>query len=55
LIVPFEDGHTRQLPRLTSGPFHYGTHASAYLEVAKRLTELPMKQAVISASALSLL
>ena len=55
LIVPFEDGHTRQLPRLTSGPFHYGTHASAYLAVAKRLTELPMKQAVISASALSLL
>ena len=55
LVIPFEDGHTRQLPRLTSGPFHYGKYASTYLEAAKRLTTLPVKQAVISASALSLL
>jgi 5-methyltetrahydropteroyltriglutamate--homocysteine methyltransferase len=55
VIIPFEDGHTRQLPRLTSGPFHYGTYASPYLAAAKRLTALPVKQAVISASALSLL
>jgi 5-methyltetrahydropteroyltriglutamate--homocysteine methyltransferase len=55
VVIPFEDGHTRQLPRLTSGPFHYGTYASAYLAAAKRLTKLPVKQAVISASALSLL
>jgi 5-methyltetrahydropteroyltriglutamate--homocysteine methyltransferase len=55
VVVPFEDGHTRQLPRLVDGPFRYATHASAYLAAAKRLTPLPVKQAVISASALSLL
>lgn len=55
VIVPFEDGHTRQLPRLTKGPFRYATHASSYLSAAKRLTTAPVKQAVISASALSLL
>jgi 5-methyltetrahydropteroyltriglutamate--homocysteine methyltransferase len=55
IVIPFEDGHTRQLPRLTSGPFRYGSHASKYLAAAKRLTALPVKQAVISASALSLL
>ena len=55
VVIPFEDGHTRQLPRLTMGPFRYSTHASKYLVAAKRLTTLPIKQAVISASALSLL
>ena len=55
VVVAFEDGHTRQLPRLTTGPFRYATHASTYLTAAKRLTALPVKQAVISASALSLL
>jgi 5-methyltetrahydropteroyltriglutamate--homocysteine methyltransferase len=55
VIIPFADGHTRQLPRLTKGPFHYATHASKYLSVAMRLTDMPLKQAVISASALSLL
>jgi 5-methyltetrahydropteroyltriglutamate--homocysteine methyltransferase len=54
-VIPFADGHTRQLPRLTAGPFHYATHASKYLAAAKKLTALPVKQAVISASALSLL
>ena len=55
VVVPFADGHTRQLPRLLTGPFRYATYASAYLDAAKRLTALPVKQAVISASALSLL
>jgi methionine synthase II (cobalamin-independent) len=55
VVVPFKDGHTRQLPLLTAGPFRYATHASAYLTAAKRLTTVPVKQAVISASALSLL
>jgi 5-methyltetrahydropteroyltriglutamate--homocysteine methyltransferase len=53
--IPFEDGHVRQLPRLTAGPFRYKTHADQYLEVARRHAHLPVKQAVISASALSLL
>src|ERR1700735_1624719 len=55
VVIPFEDGHTRQLPRLTSGPFRYGSQAAQYLAAARRLTTLPVKQAVISASALSLL
>jgi 5-methyltetrahydropteroyltriglutamate--homocysteine methyltransferase len=55
VVIPFADGHTRQLPKLTAGPFRYGTYAGSYLEKAKHLTSLPVKQAVISASALSLL
>jgi 5-methyltetrahydropteroyltriglutamate--homocysteine methyltransferase len=55
VVIPFADGHVRQLPRLTRGPFRYGVHAAAYLKAARAYTELPVKQAVISASALSLL
>lgn len=55
VVIPFADGHTRQLPVLTAGPFRYGVFASGYLEAAKRIATLPVKQAVISASALSLL
>ena len=55
IVIPFEDGHTRQLPRLMAGPFRYSTYAAVYLDAAKAKTNLPVKQAVISASALSLL
>jgi 5-methyltetrahydropteroyltriglutamate--homocysteine methyltransferase len=55
ITITFDDGHTRQLPRLTGGAFHYRTYAGAYLEAARPHTRLPLKQAVISASALSLL
>lgn len=55
ISIPFADGHTRQLPRLTAGPFRYTTYAASYLNAAKKLTKYPLKQAVISASALSLL
>ena len=54
-VIPFADGHTRQLPRLTAGPFRYGVHAAEYLVAAKAYTKKPIKQAVIAASALSLL
>ncbi len=53
--IPFADGHVRQLPRLTAGPFRYRTYCDTYLEEARMYTKLPLKQAVISASALSLL
>jgi len=53
--IDFEDGHFRQLPLLTKGPFKYGNHAVKYLEAAQKLTDKPVKQAVISASALSLI
>jgi 5-methyltetrahydropteroyltriglutamate--homocysteine methyltransferase len=55
VVIPFADGHTRQLPKLTAGPFRYGVQAVTYLKAAQRHTRRPLKQAVISASALSLL
>lgn len=55
VTIPFADGHTRQLPRLTKGPFRYGLHAVTFLRAAQRHARRPVKQAVISASALSLL
>jgi 5-methyltetrahydropteroyltriglutamate--homocysteine methyltransferase len=55
VTIPFADGHTRQLPRLTQAPFRYGVHAASYVKAARAYTRLPIKQAVISASALSLL
>jgi 5-methyltetrahydropteroyltriglutamate--homocysteine methyltransferase len=55
VTIPFADGHVRQLPRLAGAPFRYGVHAAGYLQAARAYTRLPIKQAVISASALSLL
>jgi 5-methyltetrahydropteroyltriglutamate--homocysteine methyltransferase len=55
VTIPFEDGHTRQLPCLATGPFRYSTYAGSYLLRAKKYATHPVKQAVISASALSLL
>ena len=54
VVIPFADGHTRQLPRLTAGPFRYTHHADGYLERALRYAHVPVKQPVIAASALSL-
>lgn len=53
--IPFAAGHVRRMPRLTSGPFRYRRYADSYLDVAMRHTRLPLKQAVISPSALSLM
>ncbi|WP_254560084.1 cobalamin-independent methionine synthase II family protein [Dyadobacter diqingensis] len=55
VVIPFADGHTRQLPKLISGPFRYQHFAADYLNEARKYTSLPVKQAVISASAMSLL
>jgi len=51
----FTDGHHRQLPRLTGGPFRYKTYAADYLEQAIPLATGPVKQAVIAPSMLALL
>ena len=53
--IPFAAGHTRRMPRLTGGPFSYRRYADSFLEVAQRFARVPVKQAVISASALSLM
>jgi 5-methyltetrahydropteroyltriglutamate--homocysteine methyltransferase len=53
-VIPFVS-HTRRWPRLVSGPFRYRRYADDFLDVARRYTQLPIKQAVISPSALSLM
>jgi 5-methyltetrahydropteroyltriglutamate--homocysteine methyltransferase len=53
--IPFSAGHTRRMLRLTGGPFRYLRPADSYLEVALRYAHKPVKQAVISPSALSLM
>src|SRR5262252_1451345 len=53
--IPFSAGHVRRMLRLTGGPFRYKTRADSYLEVALRYAHRPVKQAVISPSALSLM
>lgn len=53
--IPFAAGHTRRMPRLTSGPFRYKRYADSYMDVAIRYAHVPVKQAVISPSALSLM
>src|SRR5262249_52826134 len=51
----FSDGHNRQLPRLTGGPFRYKTYAADTLSRSIGLAHKPMKQAVIAPSMLALL
>ncbi|KAJ1303781.1 hypothetical protein OPQ81_008204 [Rhizoctonia solani] len=51
----FDDGHHRQLPRLTGGPFRYKTYASDYFQKSSKGVSTPMKTAVIAPSMLSLL
>ena len=51
----FADGHHRQLPRLTGGPFRYKTYAADTLAKSIGLAHKPMKQAVIAPSMLALL
>jgi 5-methyltetrahydropteroyltriglutamate--homocysteine methyltransferase len=53
--IPFSAGHTRRMPRLTGGPFRYMRHADEYLDAALKYAHVPVKQAVISPSALSLM
>ncbi|MEU2869368.1 cobalamin-independent methionine synthase II family protein [Streptomyces olivoreticuli] len=55
VVIPFADGHQRQLPRLTAGPLRYAVRADRYLRAARRHATVPVKQAVIAPSALSLL
>jgi methionine synthase II (cobalamin-independent) len=51
----FDDGHHRQLPRLTGGPFRYKTFAAEFVEKNKAIASKPVKQAVISPSMMMLL
>ena len=51
----FADGHGRQLPRLTGGPFRYQTYAADTLGKSIGYANRPIKQAVIAPSMLYLL
>jgi 5-methyltetrahydropteroyltriglutamate--homocysteine methyltransferase len=53
--IPFAAGHTRRMPRLVSGPFRYKESADQHLDLAMRHSRVPLKQAIISPSALSLM
>jgi 5-methyltetrahydropteroyltriglutamate--homocysteine methyltransferase len=53
--IPFSAGHVRRMPRLTAGPFRYMRRADSFLDVALRYAHVPVKQAVISPSAMSLM
>ncbi len=53
--IPFAAGHVRRMLRLTEGPFYYKRSADTFLENALRYAHVPVKQAVISPSALSLM
>jgi 5-methyltetrahydropteroyltriglutamate--homocysteine methyltransferase len=57
VTIPFADGHTRQLPVITQGPFEYSTYAVDFYRAARAAAgpDAKIKQAVISASAMSLL
>lgn len=51
----FADGHHRQLPRLTGGPFRYKNYAADMLKKSIRIASRPMKQAVIAPSMITLI
>eukprot|EP01031_Cornospumella_fuschlensis_P041045 gene41045-50074_t len=57
VVIPFVDGHTRQLPVISEGPFEYSNYAVEYLRDALAVAgpDTKIKQAVIAASAMSLL
>jgi 5-methyltetrahydropteroyltriglutamate--homocysteine methyltransferase len=53
--IPFAAGHSRRMLRLTRGPFRYKRYADTFMDTAMRYAHVPVKQAVISPSALSLM
>ena len=51
----FADGHNRQLPKITGGPFHYNFYAGELVKKAVKMTSKPLHQAVIAPSMMYLL
>lgn len=51
----FADGHNRQLPKVTGGPFRYNFFAGELVKKAKTMTDKPLHQAVIAPSMMYLL
>ncbi|MFV0434231.1 MAG: hypothetical protein ACK5LO_09650 [Leucobacter sp.] len=55
VFAVFADGHHRVIPSLAHGPFRFKAWAADDVVAARELTDLPLKQAVISPSMLSLM
>lgn len=55
VFAVFADGHHRVIPSLARGPFGFRAWAADDVRIARELTSLPLKQAVISPSMLSLM
>ena len=55
VFAVFADGHHRVIPSLARGPFRFRAWAADDVTAARPLTTLPLKQAVISPSMLSLM
>lgn len=55
VFAVFADGHHRVMPRLTQVPFRFEAWAADDVIAAQKFTQLPLKQAVISPSMLSLM
>lgn len=55
VTVEFEDGHSRELPVLTAGPFAYEAFAVEYLKAAQELAAVPVKQAIIAPSMMAMI
>jgi methionine synthase II (cobalamin-independent) len=51
----FADGHNRQLPKVTGGPFRYNFFAGDLVKKAAKMTKKPIKQAIIAPSMMYLL
>jgi methionine synthase II (cobalamin-independent) len=51
----FADGHNRQLPKITGGPFRYNFYAGELVKKAVKMTNKPLHQAVIAPSMMYLL
>ncbi|MGO1537808.1 MAG: hypothetical protein ACTHZ9_11080 [Leucobacter sp.] len=55
VFAVFADGHHRVVPGLASAPFRFRAWAADDVSAARQLTTLPLKQAVVSPSMLSLM
>jgi methionine synthase II (cobalamin-independent) len=55
VFAVFADGHHRVIPSLAQAPFEFRGWAADDVRVAREITSLPLKQAVISPSMLSLM
>ncbi len=53
--IPLSNGRGHRMPRLLRGPLRFERYGDRYLRVARRHASVPVKQAIISPSALSLM